>query len=192
MNLQEYLRDFVPWPKTLSKAEFEASGIPDMGHRWLKRFRYMEVNVGAMRAAVAATAVRRAASKPHPVSTKTPQRATVKPSFAMPAQLSVTVKVEVTIKKSKRAKKCTHAYANDPAFLNSFEWRQLRFEALRIYGRQCQCCGASPATGAVMHVDHVKPRRKFPELALDINNLQVLCAECNHGKCNEIADFRGA
>ncbi|MFC6439812.1 HNH endonuclease [Bowmanella sp. JS7-9] len=34
----------------------------------------------------------------------------------------------------------------------------------------------------MLHVDHVKPRAKFPELALDINNLQILCETCNLGK----------
>ncbi|MFC6439752.1 HNH endonuclease [Bowmanella sp. JS7-9] len=44
------------------------------------------------------------------------------------------------------------------------------------------CCTADPAQGAVLQVDHVKPRAKFPELALDINNLQILCEICNIGK----------
>ncbi len=35
-----------------------------------------------------------------------------------------------------------------------------------------------------MHVDHIKPRRKYPELALSRSNLQVLCNLCNHGKGN--------
>ena len=35
-----------------------------------------------------------------------------------------------------------------------------------------------------MNVDHIKPRKKYPELALDKSNLQVLCEECNHGKGN--------
>ena len=35
-----------------------------------------------------------------------------------------------------------------------------------------------------IHVDHIKPRKLFPHLALDVNNLQILCHECNHGKGN--------
>lgn len=78
-------------------------------------------------------------------------------------------------------------------FLESYEWRKIRLVALKMHGRKCQCCGASPETGAVMNVDHIKPRKLFPELALDINNLQVLCHECNHGKGNwDMTDFRTA
>lgn len=46
------------------------------------------------------------------------------------------------------------------------------------------CCGATPATGAVINVDHIKPRKKYPHLALEISNLQILCHDCNHGKGN--------
>ncbi len=78
-------------------------------------------------------------------------------------------------------------------FLSSFEWRSLRMMALKQHGATCQCCGASPKTGAVMHVDHIKPRKLFPQLALDLNNLQVLCGECNHGKGNwDQTDWREA
>lgn len=70
------------------------------------------------------------------------------------------------------------------SFLLTFEWRKLRMQALKKYGPKCMCCGATPATGAVMNVDHIKPRKKHPELALDINNLQILCHDCNHGKGN--------
>jgi len=52
------------------------------------------------------------------------------------------------------------------------------------YGAVCQCCGASAKDGLRIHVDHIKPRRDFPELALVEDNLQVLCAVCNHGKGN--------
>ena len=76
-------------------------------------------------------------------------------------------------------------------FLQSFEWRKLRMVALKKYGPRCQCCGATPATGAIMNVDHIKPRKLFPELSLDIDNLQILCHECNHGKGNwDTTDWR--
>ena len=68
------------------------------------------------------------------------------------------------------------------AFLVSFEWRQLRMVVLKKRGARCECCGASPHDGIVIHVDHIKPRRKHPELALVESNLQVLCEVCNHGK----------
>jgi len=70
------------------------------------------------------------------------------------------------------------------AFLASYEWRKVRMQALKKYGPRCMCCGATPATGAIMNVDHIKPRKLFPELALDVNNLQILCHNCNHGKGN--------
>lgn len=36
----------------------------------------------------------------------------------------------------------------------------------------------------VIHVDHIKPRSTFPQLEMDINNLQILCVDCNMGNPN--------
>jgi hypothetical protein len=69
-------------------------------------------------------------------------------------------------------------------FLRTFAWRKLRMQAIKRYGRVCMCCGATPGTRAVINVDHIKPRRLFPQLALDPENLQILCHDCNHGKGN--------
>lgn len=81
--------------------------------------------------------------------------------------------------------------ANSDTFLESYEWHKVRMEALKKYGARCQCCGATPADGIVINVDHIKPRRHFPHLALSINNLQVLCGSCNHGKGNwDMTDWR--
>ena len=76
-------------------------------------------------------------------------------------------------------------------FLGSYAWTRLRMHAISLYGRKCMCCGASPETGEVMNVDHVKPRKTHPEMALDLRNLQILCGTCNKGKCNEFdTDWR--
>lgn len=42
-----------------------------------------------------------------------------------------------------------------------------------------------------MHVDHIKPRSLFPDLALRLENLQVLCSQCNEAKSNiDTTDWR--
>ncbi|QBF82578.1 HNH endonuclease [Shewanella maritima] len=69
-------------------------------------------------------------------------------------------------------------------FYQTRAWLQLREQAFVKYGNRCACCGASPSTGAIMHVDHIKPRSKYPELALELSNLQILCEQCNLGKSN--------
>lgn len=93
---------------------------------------------------------------------------------------SCSVVKKMPAKKPKRS----NVYVSSDAFLSSYQWRKLRMEALIKHGRRCMCCGATPSTGAVMNVDHIKPRKRYPELALEINNLQILCHDCNHGKGN--------
>lgn len=69
-------------------------------------------------------------------------------------------------------------------FYSSPKWLKLRYQAFELYGNRCACCGATPETGATLEVDHIKPRSSHPELALDIENLQILCRNCNLGKLN--------
>lgn len=73
---------------------------------------------------------------------------------------------------------------NKDNFYDTWAWKDIRYQALDKCGRRCMSCGASPLKDnkVVLHVDHIKPFRKYPELALDINNLQVLCEDCNMGK----------
>lgn len=69
-------------------------------------------------------------------------------------------------------------------FYSSWERKRVRYEALAKFEHRCQCCGWQPGdtSRGYLVVDHIKPRRKFPSLALDVNNLQVLCNDCNMGK----------
>jgi len=75
---------------------------------------------------------------------------------------------------SKRSK------GND--FYKSEAWREVRYRVLKRHGRICALC---KVTDSVFHVDHIKPRSKFPDLELNESNLQVLCADCNLGKSNK-------
>jgi 5-methylcytosine-specific restriction protein A len=73
-------------------------------------------------------------------------------------------------------------------FLDSDEWEQARQERLKIDNHKCcRCCATKMLT-----VDHVKPYWKYPQLKLDINNLQTLCWECHQLKYSngDTADYR--
>jgi len=88
-----------------------------------------------------------------------------------------------TIKKQTlESRKKRNKYPN--GFYTSREWRSLRLEVLIEQGRRCCVCGRSAKDGIVLHVDHIKPRSKYPELELDKKNLQILCEDCNLGKSN--------
>lgn len=69
-------------------------------------------------------------------------------------------------------------------FYQTRQWRELRWKVLVKHGAVCNMCGITREHGAIMHVDHIKPRSKFPALELVFDNLQVLCEDCNIGKSN--------
>lgn len=71
---------------------------------------------------------------------------------------------------------------NYSAFYRSDEWLRVRYLALKNTDGRCCCCGISAKDGAILHVDHIKPRSRYPELELDLDNMQILCQFCNTGK----------
>ena len=71
------------------------------------------------------------------------------------------------------------------SFLFSPEWRALRLEAIARYGTTCAKCGREPSDKYPVNIDHIKPRKFYPQLALDIENLQPLCGPCNKEKANK-------
>lgn len=94
-------------------------------------------------------------------------------------------------RKKKKHKQPKPVYKHP--FYSSLEWQKLRYMILKSHvlqhGKKCLLCGLS---GVPLHVDHIKPRSKYPELQLDYRNLQVLCEACNLGKSNEDnTDWRG-
>lgn len=96
---------------------------------------------------------------------------------------SQTAMDEIDKKRKKHIEQINKAIVSEN-FYSSMPWRILRMKVLVKYGAVCQCCGASKDHGAVMHVDHIKPRSKYPELSLRFSNLQILCEACNVGKLN--------
>lgn len=91
---------------------------------------------------------------------------------------------KIDTKRKKKFKKKNKTYPNKD-FYRSREWLELRYRVLRVYKAKCMCCGRTPHEhGIIVHVDHIKPRSKYPKLELDFDNMQVLCAACNCGKSN--------
>ena len=86
------------------------------------------------------------------------------------------------VKKVRRPK--TRWRPKGHSFYRSPAWAKVRYEVLVKAEGRCGCCGRSAQDGVVLNVDHIKPRKLYPELALDPTNLQVLCGLCNKGKGN--------
>lgn len=105
--------------------------------------------------------------------------------------------------KAEQAKKARHAKALQKRLSTargkrssgftyaSEEWRLLRYQALKRDGGKCACCGRTRKDGVVMHVDHIKPKSRYPQHAYELSNLQVLCDDCNLGKgAHDETDWR--
>lgn len=94
-------------------------------------------------------------------------------------------------KKRKRQQRKRYKNVKCDSFLQSYEWRKARYIALKNADGKCQLCGRSKHDGIILNVDHIKPRKTHPKLALVQRNLQVLCHDCNHGKSNiDATDWR--
>jgi len=76
-------------------------------------------------------------------------------------------------------------------FLCPVKWKLLRKKVLSTYPSVCMRCGAKKEDGIVIHIDHIKPRSKYPDLQYEFDNLQVLCNKCNLLKFNkDETDYR--
>lgn len=85
----------------------------------------------------------------------------------------------------------TARFIASPAFLQTPEWRRIRYDALRTNDGRCELCGRNKhqlAEGEYLNVDHIHSRKARPDLALEITNLEVLCTADNAGKGNRYSD----
>ena len=67
-------------------------------------------------------------------------------------------------------------------FYSSPEWDLIRRQVIKQKGRVCAECGLRIMKTNDITVDHIKPRSKYPDLALTMDNLRVLCRSCNSKK----------
>jgi hypothetical protein len=198
MKLSEYLAiKFRGKAKALTKTEADLLGIvwpPKKG--WWKQYANVEITP-EMAATITADLAKRYSEPAMPGK----RRKRAHNLRGLQALNSGPVKiirvnvpaVEAPKKKMPAQYRGPYIDPNSDEFLQSYQWRTLRFDVIAKYGNACQCCGATPNAkqGITINVDHIYPRRTHPHLALDMSNLQILCNVCNHGKSNRHAiDFR--
>jgi len=81
--------------------------------------------------------------------------------------------------------------ATSDQFLETPKWRELRTQVIAKYGNKCVKCDFVGTEKHPIHIDHIKPRKLYPELALSFDNLQPLCGKCNKSKGNKTdIDYR--
>lgn len=75
------------------------------------------------------------------------------------------------------------------SFYTQPKWIELRLLVIKKYGKRCMRCGKIEENP---HIDHIKPRVKYPYLEFNFDNLQVLCRSCNKAKgWKDETDWRG-
>lgn len=192
MNIKEYLQKKygVRIPTTMTSAEADSFGIPyPLVKGWLSKHGDAEITE-YMREKLL-----KKFGKPPTNKQKLNKSNIAYKQVGINILKSGPVTITKTTQQAPRPSQYRGAYIdpNGTDFLSSYQWRTLRFDAIAMYGNSCACCGATPSrgNGVVINVDHIKPRKTHPHLALDIDNLQVLCDVCNHGKSNRHeTDFR--
>ena len=65
-----------------------------------------------------------------------------------------------------------------------------RHKILERDGFKCLDCGATPASGALLEVDHITPISKGG--SNDPSNLRTLCSDCNRGKSDRIVHYNSS
>ena len=86
-------------------------------------------------------------------------------------------------RRRSRRRKVKRERREKDRFYTSREWYELRYQALKLSRGCCELCGAVGGDpNNPLHVDHIKPRARYPELELKLTNLQILCRACNMGK----------
>ena len=82
--------------------------------------------------------------------------------------------------------KCNHMDYEQDCFYQSPEWIVLRKRVFEKYGSQCMNLECNSREN--IHVDHIKPRSKYPSRELEFENLQLLCRTCNLKKGDSDSD----
>lgn len=86
--------------------------------------------------------------------------------------------------KSKSNNQIAELLKENKDFLSTEEWFILKAQTIAKYGCTCMRCKRKILNWTSINVDHIKPRKFYPHLSNDLDNLQILCGNCNKLKGN--------
>lgn len=81
--------------------------------------------------------------------------------------------------------KAPRTYAGAKKLYNTPLYKEWRSKILTRDKYQCQMCGES---GGELEVHHIRPKYKYPQLTLDLNNGITLCKFCHQDRVTKYED----
>ena len=87
----------------------------------------------------------------------------------------------------KKGKHYPHLWGPNSSKWVGGTWKYWRRETLIRDDYTCQICGLRDTE--IMDVDHIKPKKSFPELVFELNNLVTLCPNCHRRKTIRNKDY---
>ena len=73
--------------------------------------------------------------------------------------------------------------SNRKVYYSAKEWQSARKQVFDRDGHSCYVCG-----NLATHIDHLLPKSKYPELALNLDNLKPICYDCNFEKLDIVKE----
>ena len=68
-------------------------------------------------------------------------------------------------------------------FYRSYDWKKIRKQIVDTREHRCACCNIKLSVNTKsLNVDHILPLKYYWDQRLDLDNLQILCDECNKAK----------
>ena len=89
--------------------------------------------------------------------------------------------IKVKKVKTKNKVQLKHSVKSVENIYQSTRWADIKKVIYSLYDFKCMKCGTNQNE---MHVDHICPVSKYPAMKWSINNLQLLCKNCNMEKSN--------
>lgn len=162
MNVLQYLQKkySMAVPTAITNAEAKIFGIPTpLTRGWLTKHGSTEITPEMNRKLISAMEKR---GKHKSQKTKRLAKAGVDALIGKSGLVTI-IKANtprnLSVTKAPAQYRGPYIDPNSDEFLQSYQWRTLRFDVIAKYGNACQCCGATPNAkqGITINVDHIYP-----------------------------------